>query len=207
MFQVLARRALLRYLFWEIESAHSGRSSIFVPVSDSSLENAGFLSMKNAADSTKKCSKLSKIPIDSSKEQADENLAKLPKKSRPLLKLQSGVNFHLFCSHTPCGDASIFLKDCRGNGNKQCVKRSAADDNEEVGPYLKKHKVEGDNDVYRTGAKCLNEETKRDLHLPGTAYHVVGAVRTKPGRGDRTLSVSCSDKLLRWHSCGIQVIG
>lgn len=198
----------MRYLLWEIESAYNGRSSIFVPVSDSSLENAVSLSMKNAADSAKNCSKFSKIPIDSLMEQTDENLDKLPKKSRPLLKLQSGVNFHFYCSHTPCGDASIFLKEnlCLGKDNKQCVKRSAADDNKAVGPYLKKHKTEGDSDVYRTGAKCLNEETKRDPHLPGTAYHVVGAVRTKPGRGDRTLSVSCSDKLLRWNSCGIQVI-
>lgn len=172
-FQVLARRALLRYFFWEIESAYNGQSSIFVP--------------------------------DISIERADENLTKSPEKSHPLLMLRSGVNFHFFCSHSPCGDASIFLKN--GNDHNQCGKRTAAaDDDETVGPSLKKHKIEGDNDIYRTGAKCLSKETKRDPHLPGTAYHVVGAVRTKPGRGDRTLSVSCSDKLLRWHSCGIQVI-
>lgn len=32
----------------------------------------------------------------------------------------------------------------------------------------------------------------------------VGEVRTKPGRGDPTLSVSCSDKLAKWNILGIQ---
>lgn len=31
-----------------------------------------------------------------------------------------------------------------------------------------------------------------------------GCVRRKPGRGDATLSLSCSDKLARWACCGLQ---
>lgn len=61
------------------------------------------------------------------------------------------------------------------------------------------------HDIHRTGAKCVPSETKQDPKLPGFAYHVLGAVRTKPGRGDPTLSVSCSDKLMRWNAVGIQV--
>lgn len=57
-------------------------------------------------------------------------------------------------------------------------------------------------DVHRTGARCLRGE---DSKLPGALYHQVGAVRTKPGRGDPTLSVSCSDKMARWIACGLQV--
>lgn len=115
------------------------------------------------------------------------------------LTLQPGVTFHFFSSHTPCGDSSIFPKDVR--------KRAAVDD-DGIGPEAKIRKTDGhddDDDIHRTGAKCLNVETRQDPRLPGAAYHVVGAVRTKPGRGDRTLSVSCSDKLLRWHSSGVQV--
>jgi len=113
------------------------------------------------------------------------------------LALRPGVTFHFFSSHTPCGDASIFPKD---EG-----KRTAADD-DSVGPEAKKRKTDDNNDdIHRTGAKCLSVETRQDARLPGAAYHAVGAVRTKPGRGDRTLSVSCSDKLLRWHSSGVQV--
>lgn len=118
-------------------------------------------------------------------------------RSYPLM-LQPGVTFHFFSSHTPCGDASIFPKD--GGG-----KRAAVDD-DGVGPEAKRRKTDdGDDDIHRTGAKCLSVETRQDPRLPGAAYHAVGAVRTKPGRGDRTLSVSCSDKLLRWQSSGVQV--
>uniref|UniRef100_A0A1B6LNE2 tRNA-specific adenosine deaminase 1 n=1 Tax=Graphocephala atropunctata TaxID=36148 RepID=A0A1B6LNE2_9HEMI len=56
-------------------------------------------------------------------------------------------------------------------------------------------------DVHRTGAKCVSGQ---DSRLPGVLYHSVGVVRTKPGRGDPTLSVSCSDKLARWVACGLQ---
>lgn len=61
-----------------------------------------------------------------------------------------------------------------------------------------------DGDIYRTGAKCLPSSEIQDSHLPGALYHEIGVVRTKPGRGDRTLSVSCSDKLARWNAVGVQ---
>lgn len=59
-------------------------------------------------------------------------------------------------------------------------------------------------DIHRTGAKCV-PSGEQDSKLPGIRYHVLGAVRTKPGRGDPTLSVSCSDKMARWIAVGIQV--
>ncbi|XP_075045248.1 tRNA-specific adenosine deaminase 1 isoform X2 [Mixophyes fleayi] len=58
-------------------------------------------------------------------------------------------------------------------------------------------------DVYRTGAKCVPGEAQ-DSHNPGVDYHTVGALRVKPGRGDRTLSMSCSDKMARWNVVGCQ---
>ena len=46
----------------------------------------------------------------------------------------------------------------------------------------------------------------QDLKLPGAEYHTsLGAVRTKPGRGDPTRSLSCSDKMLKWRALGMQV--
>ena len=58
-------------------------------------------------------------------------------------------------------------------------------------------------DIHRTGAKCVSGG-QQDPLAPGTAYHVTGVLRTKPGRGERTLSMCCSDKLAKWNIVGMQ---
>lgn len=58
-------------------------------------------------------------------------------------------------------------------------------------------------DLYRTGAKCV-PGGKQDPLQSGLGYHTVGVLRTKPGRGDPTLSMSCSDKIMKWIVLGCQ---
>ncbi|XP_051978752.1 tRNA-specific adenosine deaminase 1 isoform X2 [Xyrauchen texanus] len=58
-------------------------------------------------------------------------------------------------------------------------------------------------DLHRTGAKCVPDGPSDPLQ-PGLLYHSVGVLRVKPGRGERTLSLSCSDKLARWGVVGFQ---
>ncbi|XP_024137950.1 tRNA-specific adenosine deaminase 1 isoform X2 [Oryzias melastigma] len=58
-------------------------------------------------------------------------------------------------------------------------------------------------DVHRTGAKCV-PGGPADPRLPGSRYHSTGLLRVKPGRGEPTLSLCCSDKLCRWGVLGFQ---
>ena len=40
--------------------------------------------------------------------------------------------------------------------------------------------------------------------IPDNGLKQKGMVQRKPGRGDTTLSVSCSDKIARWNAVGVQ---
>ena len=86
--------------------------------------------------------------------------------------------------------------------NKFKYTKVLVEDQEETsdGPARKKLKL----DTNRTGAKCVAGEADDPLG-PGADYHTIGAIRRKPGRGDPTLSLSCSDKLLKWNVIGFQV--
>ncbi|XP_050306056.1 tRNA-specific adenosine deaminase 1 [Anthonomus grandis grandis] len=111
--------------------------------------------------------------------------------------LKNGIKFHFFTTHVPCGDAAIFPKD-----SEEDCGRILRYNNSNVEPANKKRKIE--EDIYRTGAKCLRNDFRQDPKGEGQDYHVLGAVRIKPGRGDPTQSVSCSDKLAKWCHLGLQ---
>ena len=57
--------------------------------------------------------------------------------------------------------------------------------------------------IFRTGAKCVIGE-KQDTHGVGSSYHELKILRTKPGRGTPTRSMSCSDKMMKWNIMGCQ---
>ncbi|XP_070514974.1 tRNA-specific adenosine deaminase 1 isoform X2 [Cardiocondyla obscurior] len=117
------------------------------------------------------------------------------------VKLNSQVSFHFFSSQTPCGDCSISPKLITefDDSSPSCKIRRI---NENINKCIVTKSCY--QDVYRTGAKCVKGEKVQDPHLPGIDYHIVGPLRTKPGRGDPTSSLSCSDKMAKWLILGLQ---
>ncbi|XP_014116027.1 PREDICTED: tRNA-specific adenosine deaminase 1 isoform X2 [Pseudopodoces humilis] len=90
---------------------------------------------------------------------------------------------------------SVKQKDANQKSCKCCAEMQTTDETGLVRPKVV--------DVHRTGAKCVPGELD-DARIPGLGYHCVGLLRVKPGRGDRTCSMSCSDKLARWNVLGCQ---
>lgn len=105
-------------------------------------------------------------------------------------KLRSNVKFHLYISHTPCGDASIIPI--------QNKKRKSDITNETNSKVMKLHKT----DTARTGGKPVPGEESD----PKTSqeYHHIDILRNKPGRGEFTQCMSCSDKIMKWVAIGSQ---
>lgn len=120
--------------------------------------------------------------------------------SEGLYKVKPGIEFVFYSSQLPCGDASIIPKSGHEDQYGDILKNKCLCKDIYDAP-CKKRKLK--EDIYRTGAKCL-PHSEQDSQVPGTNFHLLGQVRTKPGRGDRTLSVSCSDKMAKWIYLGIQ---
>ncbi|KAL4623566.1 tRNA-specific adenosine deaminase 1 isoform X1 [Arapaima gigas] len=136
-------------------------------------------------------------------------------------RLQPDVCFLFFTTHTPCGDASIIpmveteaqpcwpvpTEESSDAAPDEKPKRQAG---EQGGVATKRPRLtereeesQEEADLHRTGAKCV-PGAPEDPRAPGLGYHRVGVLRVKPGRGEPTLSLSCSDKLARWAVLGCQ---
>ncbi|XP_053691970.1 tRNA-specific adenosine deaminase 1 [Sabethes cyaneus] len=112
--------------------------------------------------------------------------------STRLFRLKSNVSFHFFTTHSPCGDASIFdVSDAVEHeplAKKMKLCKDASCDTE-----TSSKTADG-----MTGGKLISSEGTDPMS------QTIGMIRTKPGKGIRTLSLSCSDKMARWNVLGVQ---
>ncbi|XP_046290812.1 tRNA-specific adenosine deaminase 1 isoform X4 [Marmota monax] len=221
--EVIARRSFQRYLLYQLQLAATlNKESIFVPGTQRGLWKLRPNLLFVFFSSHTPCGDASIIPMlefeeqpccpvirdqDSSLSLEDSGNVKTPENERkhedpdgPVTKkmrLEPGTPARFFTNGTAQHgkqDSGSFASGVRGSN--LTVERLA---DVACGAPRSATVV----DIYRTGAKCVPGEAE-DLRKPGAAYHQVGLLRVKPGRGDRTCSMSCSDKMARWNVLGCQ---
>ncbi|NXG61900.1 ADAT1 deaminase, partial [Hemiprocne comata] len=223
--EVVAKRSFQRYLLHQIWLAASHQQcSIFIPGTETGKWKLKPSTIFVFFTSHTPCGDASIIPISEPENQlfkplsGDDAAGKSaenrsnhdhlgPEEKRKSEEMASGYiikrmktdddgSFPVNMEDLAVEQGSVKREDTRPNSCERSAEMQTA--NKETG--LGRPKIA---DVYRTGAKCVPGELA-DAQIPGLGYHCVGLLRVKPGRGDRTRSMSCSDKLARWNVLGCQ---
>ena len=95
-------------------------------------------------------------------------------KKEPGFRLRDGIQFHLYISNSPCGDARIIS-----------LQEKAENDKRKAGGQLR--------------TKRASEGTTIPVSSSGVKQTCDGV-----SQGKRLLTMSCSDKIARWNVMGIQ---
>ncbi|XP_060933314.1 tRNA-specific adenosine deaminase 1 isoform X2 [Limanda limanda] len=225
--EVIARRGCIRYLLQQLHSAVSGgSSSVFCP-----SEEPGKWRLRPGVSflfftSHTPCGDASIIPMTDSPSQprppgASEKSREgtgaggdLKRKSEdpsegPHTKLARVDNQETRTEDGGDTKTSFPSKSCQSEGFSQTQATETPEETREEeasatrGPCASTGLGGRVPDVHRTGAKCVPGGAADPLQ-PGSGYHSTGELRVKPGRGEPTLSLSCTDKLSRWAVLGFQ---
>lgn len=193
--EVIARRGCIRYLIQELHEAVGGRSSsVFCPA-----DQRGRWRLRPGVSfvfftSHTPCGDASIIPMTDGQSQPCPPVT-------PVQVADKGGGGDLKRkAEEPSEDQNPKMPRLEGKETKR-IDRGATDQSESW--TLKTGLNPDAPDIHRTGAKCVPGGPADPLN-PGAGYHSTGVLRVKPGRGEPTLSLSCSDKLARWGVLGFQ---
>ncbi|KAF2545282.1 hypothetical protein F2Q70_00019078 [Brassica cretica] len=116
-------------------------------------------------------------------------------------KLKSGCHLHLYISQLPCGYAST-------SSPLYALKKipSTQVDDESFSHNVSHSCSLGSSDIPDIGTDTLLPATCKNVCILmfSISGNATDTVQRKPGRGETTLSVSCSDKIARWNVLGVQ---
>jgi len=222
--EILARRSFLRFLYEELGRVSSGRPSEVFTHPDPEKDNCCSLQLGvsfHFFTSHTPCGDASIFPkepshnirestsdeLNTSTIVKDELITDVQRKE----DIQNVVDRESNNAKEQLDERKKSRFDPESNRTYKSLKRKHEIDDDSIGaPIGKKSKesVEemsliGVKDTHRTGAKCVPGGAQ-DPQALACNYHTLGVLRTKPGRGVRTESLACSDKMARWNVLGCQ---